>query len=702
MPYIIPSVHPANALRGRPITQTIAMDLAKAWRIAQTGEPDYYGTVITVLPSSPWGLVRSFQAAVAWMRHWRARRCPVSVDVETSSLDYFNCKLYSLALSGVDGEHTAIAFSLINYHTIPYEYECALFAEAQALLYDPQVPKIFHNSPFDRAVLYRKGMPVYGDTIDTQGLHHLVQPDIPHDLGWVGQTYLDCRPWKVDHEGKKLAYSRNAEELLFYNGEDALNTGLAVEPLLGDLKDRGAPQKLISAQMAFADLATDMELYGLPIDMAKRRAMGMELLKKIFGAEHSMREFLDWPDFNPMSDAHRREALFGPKYAREPWNLGIRPTRFTEKQSLPSTSYKAIIDHLEHPLVRSLATYVEARHTYATQYRECADLEAKKFRGLGLSKQAQDALDDEKRPGAYQRAMFEDGRLHAKWNPTGQKGSRFSSSPNVQNIKFPKDPTDPKGKRKLSYITAPDGRVFVAADKDQLELRIAACRAGVRPLLAEMEREGGDPHRLAAMNVYGEKFLQRAVEEQKRLRNMVKNVVYAALYMAGVMTVWRTIRERKELDPAVRAAMTVPVVNHIYHGYFGLYPEFQRYHEAKIPLVERQGYIEIPPLDRRRYFPVLPAPFCELANWDIQTIGSDIVGTEMCCIQNELKRRYHGRASVILHCHDQVVVECDARDGEDVKRLVDQIFGNTPLEGPAGMVHLTAKAKIGRDLASVK
>jgi len=691
MPYVVSSIHPAYCLHGaKPITEEISKDLAKAWRIANEG-PRQNFNIIPVLPQHPAGLEWAFHAALTWLRHWRWLRCAIVIDVETSSLEYFNCKLHSVGLSGIDGNNVSVAFTCIDFHTLPWEMEIALVAELQAICADENIVKVFHNEPFDGPVLARKGMPVRGKILCTQALKHLDQPDVPKSLDWVAQSYIDCRPWKVDHAGKKRVFTKDPLELVYYNGEDALYTGLVVEPLLQDLQHRGISQKLISMQMEYARLAEDMELWGLPINHSLRRQMGMALLKEMWETKHWMREFLGWNDFNPMSDDHRRTALFTSKYVSAPWNLGIQATRRTEKQGLPSTGYRSIIDHLEHPFVRRLATYIEDRHAYATMYRESAAVEAWKYRQLGLEEEALTTEEKNLDDGAYQRAICSDGFLHSKVNPTGQKGSRFSTSPNNQNIKD----------KHRWFFEAPDGYVLVSSDKDQLELRIAACRAGVKMLIDEMARPGGDPHTLAASYIY-KGFAERSEDERRSLRDMVKNVTYAALYMAQVETVWRTIRERKQLDPVLRAAMTLTETNKIFHGYFGLFPQFQRYHESKLPWVKIHGGIKIEPLGRIRYYPIYPPPFNELANWDIQTEGADHVGSEMVAIRHELNSRFPGEAAVVGHMHDQVVILCKLQHAEEIRKITDRIFGCTPITGPMGVVNLTAKASIGKNLLEAK
>ena len=668
--HLIPTVHPAALLHGggAPIADPIRMDLAKAARVAAFGYQQEENIVVAH-PASPIGQEAAVRMAKEWMKRWRHMRCTVAVDIETSSLNYFRCRLYSIALSGCDGMNTGVTFTLGHLHTLPYEAERVLTEELAKLLADPAVPTLYHNAPFDYAVLVKKGYPIYGHIEDTLGYHHLVQPDIPHTLDWIAHSYLDVEPWKLNHLGQKQAFTRDVIELLVYNAKDAI--AKLRQPLLDDIALRGMSTELIQYQMASTQLAADMEVVGIPVNHEKRAAMGAKRKKELDQLLHWLRNYLDWPDFNPMNKYHAVDALFGSKYP-----VKLTPTAWTPKTKQPSTKYEDIIEHMSHDFVWRFVKYVESHHAWVTMYADPDPKGRTKAQLLG---------------GAYYRAMQEDGRLHPKWNPYGTKGSRYSSEPNCQN----QPPPD------RAFFEAGEGRVIVGADLDQLELRLAAVLAGVEELLVEMRKPGGDPHTLAARNVYPD-FDSKGAKERKRLRDAVKNVVYASLYRAGVKVVYKTIRKKKFLPAAMRAALTMDVISHIYHTYFGKYVELPAYHDKNYALAQTQGFIEIPPLGRRRYFPVQPPPYTESANWPIQTCGSDCVLMAMVAIQDELKRRYKGDAQIIVHGHDAVYIECAERHAEDVLEVVNQLFGSTVLEGPAGPVTLTCDGKIGKNLLECK
>jgi DNA polymerase I len=666
--HLIPTIHPAALLRGgKPVADVIRMDMAKALRVSQEG-PKQIENIVVAHPASPAGVEGSVRIALSWLDKWLINHNTVAIDVETSSINYFSCKLYSIALAGIDGHNAAVAWTLGNLHTLPWDAERALNDKLYEILASPNCTTLYHNAPFDYAVLVRKGYKIGGPIEDTQSLHHLVQPDIPHTLDWIVHTYCDVEPWKLDHQGKKQAFTKDVIELLVYNAKDALNTAKIRQPLLDEIAIRQMNQELIDYQMSASRLAAEMEIAGVPVDWGIRRKMGDQRRRELLQLLTWLRKYLNWDDFNPMSKKHAVEALYSPKY------VGLTPQAWTAKTRQPSTKYEDIIAHMEHDFVWRFVRYVEMHHAWATMFRDADP--------FGKTPAA-------RRGGAFWQARQEDGRIHAKWNPTGQKGSRWSSSPNLQNV-------PPKDRR---FFRAGEGRVIVGADLDQLELRLAAVLAGVPELLTEMHKPDGDPHTLAARNVYPD-FDSKSATERKQLRDAVKNVVYASLYRAGVKTVHKTIRKKKFLPAALRAALTLNRVNHIYQSYFGKYVELPMYHDRNYDLAQTQGYIEIPPFGRRRYFPVQPPPYTECANWPVQTCGSDCVMKCMVHIQDELKR--FPDAWQILHGHDAVYVECYERHAEEILDIVNRLFGTTVIDGPAGPVTLTAAGKIGKDLYEVK
>ena len=675
--FAIPSVHPAAVRRAEgslPISDVIASDLAKAYRIAHHG-PNHTENIIAVLPNSPVDARQSYEAACGWMEYWLKTKPPVSFDVETSSLSWFSCLLYTTGIAVAGNDNVGLAFPHTDLSKLPETWERRLLGLKRQILEDPEIPKIFHNASFDIGVLDAAGYKINGQIIDTLGLHQMVQPDIPHKLDWIAQTYLDVISWKADFkedQGYGATMANRPWELLVYNAKDALYTAQLVPEIVEDIKLRGMSKELMIQHMRYIELARTMEQLGQPVNILKRRNMGTLLLKRMLKYKAGMCSYLDWPEFNPMSVKHKMDALFGPKYARGPYDMGFEAGKST-KTGAPSTSYKSVIDHLDHPFVTMLAGFTECRSVYATQYREGMDQELKKLNDLqaspedlgGIPGDHQEDLEDEYEEedvlnviqqqkqkiekdkkkdavingGAFQRAIVEHpggewGTMYCTWKMYSQKTLRASSSPNGQNRRS--NPFNPMGED-LSWTEAPPGWKLVGGDKDQLELRLIAARAGVPNLVRVLNgnitpesygcyKGKPDPHLFAATEVYGfEEFMARPAGEREEIRGVVKNVEYAGFYLAGWMTVWRTCRENKKIPMKVRVKMTKEVVKRVWTDLFhGTFKEIYEWHAENLNHVETKGYLEIPPYGRRRWTPERPAPATEFANWGIQCYTGDM------------------------------------------------------------------------------
>jgi len=743
---VVPTVHLASFfhaaaeskhgdIRGiKPITDCIRMDYLKAYEMSEHGR-QHEEHLVCLLPGGPVDFMTYFETAKSWMRYWLQAKPALAVDVESTSLDYAKCRLHSIAIAEGAPNNVAVAFPLLDLRLLPEALELELLVLLRQILTDEQITKIFQNAPFDMGVLDRKGLRVRGPICDTMGLHHLVQPDIPHDLGFMGHTYLQVGPWKLEYKsnegfGVKI---HNPWKLLIYNAKDALYTVQLVPRLTEHIHARGMSDELIFWQNSYAELARTMENTGIPVNMVKRRAMGVEKLKFMLALRKRMREWLDWPDFSPRKPADKQEALFGAKYAQAPWNLGLVPTATTKARGDPSTGYRAIIDHIEHPFVAMLVALDEESKAYATCYQDDPDEERKKVEEAGGSLAdlgTFNIVDRNNNPidhvdfgpedltedlmqvvtnrvcGAYAAAIVGTGEhrvLYTKWKPFDQKGIRFTSSPNVANQR--------EDDRK--FFEAPPGWCLVGSDKNNLELRLNAgaadCKALIEVIQGKVEPASYfcrkvDPHTFAAVNVFGRDYWERKTpEERDKIRKVTKNVEFCGFYLGGPEKIWRTSRENKRVDMELRRMMTLDLVREIHRGLFhGLFHEIYEKHEQEIDLVKRQGFMEIPPFGRRRYSPVMPPPVTEFANWRIQCRGAEIVTSEMCQTQWELDARPGNSAHCIFHGHDQAVFLARENDAEDVARVFMKHFGNTPMETAYGTIYLDAEPSTGKSLYEAK
>lgn len=644
-PQLVPAVaslHPSFVLRGNPQSAVqLFADIARAVRIARAGGWQASDDIVICMPQYPGSVDR----AVDLMTRWQAERRAVAIDVETTgrdrkeAIDPRRCALKSVAVAA-QGGNTGVSFPVVGEYFGLHD-RARLLAALRALYSDPEVAKIFFNFSFDTAVLSRHGFALQGEIRDMLIRHHVVEPDSPHDLAYVAHTYLDSEPWKDAYWD--LGAKATMDDNCHYNCLDAIRTAQLDAPLWQDIQARSL-ENVVEAETRWAKVAARMEAVGIPIHHPTLVDFGQRLRTQVDAALDKCKQACGYADLNLNRDVEARWFLY------DVLRLPVR--RWTPEDHLPSTSYKAIVEHIadpqKGPVVQAYIKWLEASHDYSTFIE-----------------------------GVDKRILPATARLHPSWNVTGQVGSRWSSRPNVSNWPVHLRP----------MVKAPPGKKLIQADQSQLEYRISAALAGAKKLIEIFADTERDAHTEMARFVFGAAFDIADPARRKLLRTLVKRVVYALQYGAGVLKIVSSLREDRKLPVEIRALLTPERVQQIYDGFFAMNPEVKVFREGLLRQVESSGYLEIPPLGRRRYF-LVPEPN-KVFNWPIQTLGSDVVNLALA----NIAARLPPGAETLVHGHDAGLWECWEKDVDLVQRIVNEEMRFT-LQGPAGSVELYGEAEV--------
>ena len=248
------------------------------------------------------------------------------------------------------------------------------------------------------------------------------------------------------------------------------------------------------------------------------------------------------------------------------------------------------------------------------------------------------------------------GRVHTIFNQVGAATGRLSSQdPNLQNI-----PIRSEVGRSIrrGFVAAP-GKVLVAADYSQIELRILAHLSG-DPLLSRAFREGIDVHTQTAAEVFGLPLDQIGARE----RRIAKAVNYGLSYGQGIDGLARVLdiprREAKE---------------HI-DRYFERFPTIRTFMEDVVAEARARGGSRTL-LGRWRPIPELKSksPVARRAaervaqNTPMQGSGADIIKVAM--LRTTARLAADGlEAAMLLTVHDELVFECAPDDAERVGAAV--------------------------------
>nr|MBA3708533.1 DNA polymerase I [Planctomycetota bacterium] len=278
----------------------------------------------------------------------------------------------------------------------------------------------------------------------------------------------------------------------------------------------------------------------------------------------------------------------------------------------------------------------------------------------------------EKLPGYINPAT---GRIHTNFKQTGTETGRLSSdSPNLQNI--PKK-TDLGREIRAGFIAGP-GKLFLAADYSQIELRVLAHLCD-DPTLAHAFHGGADIHRFVAAQVnHCDEASVTPVQ-----RNAAKAINFGIIYGQTAFGL------SQQLGIGRAEAQT------FIDGYFARFSSVKAYIAGVIAEATARGYAQTM-AGRRRYIPQLASGNRnERLQGERIALNSTIQGSAADLIKRAMLRcdsMLPDGARLVLQIHDELLVEAQ----EDVApkavlALRDAMIGAWKLD-----VALVANARIGR------
>jgi DNA polymerase I-like protein with 3'-5' exonuclease and polymerase domains len=186
----------------------------------------------------------------------------------------------------------------------------------------------------------------------------------------------------------------------------------------------------------------------------------------------------------------------------------------------------------------------------------------------------------------------DDDRIHGQFKIIGTTSGRLSSSePNLQQI--PKTSVDANIKKQL---VAPKGKLYMALDYSQAELRIMAHLSGDETYL-EAFAKGQDPHLAIAANKYGvsyEEANKAYSDEQhpdyklwKNRRKQAKQICFGIIY--GIQ---KKLLAVKLSDPKAGIIVTPDEAQQQLDEFFQEHPKIKKFMINQEKVLVRHGYIK--------------------------------------------------------------------------------------------------------------
>lgn len=557
-----------------------------------------------------------------------------SVDFETNAEGIYNKTFKPTILSVTFQVGSGVSIPLCHHEYENPHWKRWLKYFGRKVVENPNITKVGWNLKFDFQIFELYGIYVRGTVLDGMLMKYLLNEEKPNDLKSMVRRYL---PEHGDYEKAekfdKIPWDKKPlEPLCKYGCQDTDYTlrlamffeskliEIGMYPLFRHLimpasrvlqhaektglyLDRKFNQELLESYKPKIEQATSNCL-NLPRVKKFSRWLVQERISKYLASIESELEDLDY--HNP-KDARKIAS-------REQKISNIRAGVFTTKKELELTREVNLGSTIDLPLLlysekgfkfpiikytkdkktnrdtdkpsTDEDTLVELRLTVKDPESPKAIFLDNLLELRGLKKMYTTYIE------GWHDKVQDDDRIHGQFKIIGTTSGRLSSSePNLQQI--PKTSVDANIKKQL---VAPKGKLYMALDYSQAELRIMAHLSGDETYL-EAFAKGQDPHLAIAANKYGvsyEEANKAYSDEQhpdyklwKNRRKQAKQICFGIIY--GIQ---KKLLAVKLSDPKAGIIVTPDEAQQQLNEFFQEHPKIKKFMINQEKVLIKHGYIK--------------------------------------------------------------------------------------------------------------
>ena len=530
-------------------------------------------------------------------------------DTETDRLDPLQAELVGISVSGAPGQ--AAYLPLGHRLDAAKQLDRATVIERlRPLFADPTIAKVAQNGKYDVHILNRYGLTVAGYDDDTMLQSFVLEAGrARHDLDTLATRHLGHKTIHFEDVCGKGAKQRSFAQVDIaqateYAAEDA-DVTLQLHRLLRP-KLKAVPrleQVYREIEMPLVQVLARMEAYGVCIDADLLRTYSHDFAGRM-EAYVEQATALVGRAFNLDSPKQLQAILF------DELQLPVLSKTPKGQPSCNEETLQALIPH--HPLADVILQYrslAKLRNTYTEKLPEMIHPQT--------------------------------GRVHTSYHQAGAVTGRLSSSdPNLQNIPIRSE----DGRRIRQAFIAPPGRLLLACDYSQIELRIMAHLSHDRGLCHAFQT-GQDVHQATAAEVFHRALDQVSVEERRAAKAINFGLIYG-------MSAFGLARQLGTSRYEAQGYITT---------YFQRYPNVRDYMEQTRAHAQQYGYVETV-FGRRLHVGdghrLRPGSERAAINAPMQGTAADIIKRAMIAMDQWLAP-HQSRARMILQVHDELIFEVD-------------------------------------------
>ena len=548
-----------------------------------------------------------------------------AIDTETTSLDYRVAEMvgFSVAFDANDAYYIPLAH---DYEGAPEQLNReAIIAQIKPILEDPTVEKIGHHLKYDAHIFENHGIHLQGWYFDTMLASYVLNAAATrHGMDDVARVYLSHLTTTFEQVAGKGVKQKTFNQIeletaAHYAAEDAHVTYRLYEVLDRKLKELPELSEILhNIEVPVANVLTIMEENGIALDLSFLDQLSVEFAETIQNLENQIIEIAG-ESFNVSSPKQVGEVLFE--------KMGLKGGKKTATGQY-STS-EAVLEKIDHPITALIIEYRGLTKLKST-YTEA------------LVKQANN--DTHRVHTSYHQALTATGRLS-------------STDPNLQNIPVREE----IGRQIRKAFIAPKGRILLAADYSQIELRLMA-HFSQDEALVDAFNHGQDVHRRTASEVLGVALEDVSSDQRRQAKAVNFGLLYGMSEFGLIRQLGFTRQESQDY------------IKQYFHRYPGIYEYMQRTRQVAL----EQGFVETI-TGRRLYTPDIDArnmmvrKGAERAaiNAPLQGSAAEIIKMAMIEVAKILP---NDQAKLLLQVHDELVFEVDEAIADQLAEKIKDVM----------------------------
>ena len=563
----------------------------------------------------------------------------IALDTETTGLNQMTDKMVGMSLS-VDGtrgvyiplRHRTAGGDLFGGTELaPDQISVAdLYKKIWPILTNQNITKVGHNIKFDLHIMANEGWditkisPIDDTMLISYALHgtlhsHSMDELAVKYLNHQNITFASLFPPKT-RDADMHFDALSIDSAYPYAAEDAAITMALYKHMRPKLDANDKLAKLYeNCDRPLIMVLTIMERDGVLVDRAKLNKLSGVFHEQLTKISNEIFE-LAGHEFNVASPKQLATVLFDEM--RMPEN---------KRRSTDADALNDLIDH--HPIIEKILNWrsiAKLAGTYA------------------------DALPHQ---------IAHDGRIHTTYLQTSTNTGRLSSrDPNLQNIPVKTE----LGEEIRKCFVAPAGRVLIAADYSQIQLRLLADVADIKTF-KDTFNAGADIHEQTARKIFN---IPQSTIVPRDLRRAAKTVNFSIIY--GISSF------------GLAAQLNVPRARaqEIINSYMAGLPEIKTYIEG-IKKFATENACVYTPWGRRIELPEAKNPRMRAyamraaINAPIQGYEADLMRLAMIKTFDEVVVPNRDKIKLIMQVHDEMVFECDeklaTKFAEQIKSIMENI-----------------------------